>query len=84
MYAVWLVCGPEEDKMTYVFSKCRSFTTDFGTEMHGTEIPWLLTAVLAWLGGRKIENCRDLIDFQGGKSTVYYGSLGGTTFAVML
>ena len=63
MYAVWLVCGPEEDKMTYVFSKCRSFTTDFGTEMHGTEIPWLLTAFLAWLDGRKIENCRDLIDF---------------------
>ena len=63
VWSVWLVCGPSLENMEYWFGKVRSFTTDFGTEMHTLSVPWVLPAFMAWIGGRDLEDCRHLVVF---------------------
>ena len=61
VWALWLVCGPEEDALRWLISKIRSFTTDFGVEMHLLEIPDLVSAVISWTGGTPLERVRGMI-----------------------
>ena len=45
-----------------MFSKVRSITTDFGTELHSLEVPDVIAAFLAWTGGKSLPEVAHLID----------------------
>ena len=49
VHALWLVGGPSADDLRWICGKVRSFTTDFGVEMHLLEAPDMVDAFMAHL-----------------------------------
>ena len=47
--------------MRWFCSKVRSFTTDFGNELHLLEMPDVVSAVVMWVEGVPLEKCRHLV-----------------------
>ena len=62
VFALWLVAGPFVCDMAWMVSKVVCIATDFGNEMKTIEMPFVLRAFLAWLGGRELVACRPLVD----------------------
>ena len=62
LHALWLVAGATESDLAYVCSKVRSLTTDFGVEMHLLEMPDLIAAYIAFLGGAPLHRLRSLVN----------------------
>ena len=63
LWSSWLVFGPTLEHMLYFVNHITCWTTDFGIEVHGIEIPDCLQAFLAWVAGHALENVRPLINF---------------------
>ena len=61
VWALWLIAGPTTDDLAWVCSKIRSLTTDFGVEMHLLELPDIVQAFVAWVGGISLANVQHLI-----------------------
>jgi len=62
LWALWLVAGPFFCDLNWMLSKIGCICTDFGIEIKTIELPFILTAFLAWLGGRELSACRPLVD----------------------
>ena len=62
LWAVWLLFGPALVTMTYFVEHMTCWTTDFGTESKGIEMPDCLKAFLVWVGGASLEEVRPLVN----------------------
>jgi len=49
--------------MAFVFENIRGICTDFGTEVRTIELPDILRALLAWMDGRELVECRTLVNY---------------------
>ena len=61
LHALWLIVGPSADDVRWVNSKIRSFTTDFGVEMHLLEAPDIVDAYIAYLDGQPLLHVAPLV-----------------------
>jgi len=61
LWGIWLIAGPTTDDITWFCYNVRSFTTDFGVEMHLLDIPDVAEAMVAWAGGRPLHQVRILV-----------------------
>ena len=57
VWAAWLVAGPSEEGLQYVFSKVATVITDHGTEIHMLEVPNTIRAFIRWNQGLSLERC---------------------------
>lgn len=61
LWAIWLIAGPTADDVQWFCYNVRSFTTDFGVEMHLLDLPDFIEAMVAWAGGRPLDRVGPLI-----------------------
>ena len=61
LWACWLIAGPDAEALQWFCSKVRSFTTDFGVEMHILEMPEITNAFVEWAGGKALLDVRHLV-----------------------
>ena len=62
LWALFLVAGPFFCDLRWLVSKVAGITTDFGVEMKTIELPFILSAFIAWHEGRDLLACRPLVD----------------------
>ena len=61
LWAIWLVAGPSTDELRWFCTNVRSFTTDFGVEMHLLDLPDISEAMVAWASGRPLHTVGPLV-----------------------
>ena len=61
VHALWLLAGPTPELVRWVCLKIRSFTTDFGVEMHLLEAPDVVDAYCAYMSGIPLLQCRSRV-----------------------
>ena len=61
LWALFLVCGPDEELLTWLLSNVRSITTDMGTELKIMDSPDLLPAFLARINGARLQDLQSSI-----------------------
>ena len=61
LWAIFLVAGPTADDIGWFCDNVRSFTTDFGVEMHLLDLPDVAEAMVAWAGGRPLYLCVPMV-----------------------
>ena len=62
LFALFLVAGPFFCDLAWLLAKVVCLTTDFGIEIKTVAMPWILQALLSWMGGRGLLSCKPLID----------------------
>ena len=62
LWGIFVIVGPSEMMVRTFVDHVISFTTDFGVEMGLVTCPDILSAFLAWVAGRPLEECRGLVD----------------------
>jgi len=72
LWSVWLSFGPGINHMEYFISKVACWTTDNGVEGHSVELPDCLRALMAWIGGKPLDEVRPLVNFE---RRLFYKSL---------
>ena len=63
LHALWLVCGPDEYHLRAACQLVSSVTTDFGVEMVTSDMPDVIEAYLAWMGGQPLADVKSKIVF---------------------
>jgi hypothetical protein len=61
LWACWLVAGPTLADMQYFLDKMTCITTDGGTDIKTLEVPNILHAFMAWVGGADLGNVAHLV-----------------------
>ena len=62
MWAVFLIAGPSEACIRYVFTKVASVVTDHGTELQMLTVPDVNSAFVRWNDGWPLARCAPLVD----------------------
>ena len=61
LWGIWLIAGPTAEDVTWFCYHVRSMTTDFGVEMHLLDVPDIVSAMVAWAGGRPLHTLGPLV-----------------------
>lgn len=61
VWAIWLCVGMDIQDFRYFCDKVVAITTDGGLELHTVELADCAKAFLAWVAGRQLYTCRDLV-----------------------
>ena len=62
LWALFLVCGPREVVIRFMFEKIKSVTTDMGTELGFADVPDLLSAFLKHMNGASLLSLSGCVD----------------------